>query len=255
MYHSITFIDSENPTITHNTWDDWHLIPSSRPVIKPPAPATKFVEIPGRNGSLDLSDVALGFPTFKDRSGSLEFYVDHDSIENYRWFAVYSEVMHYIHGRVLKMVLEDDPGYYYEGRFTVNDWASDKTHSKITINYQVGPFKKELVAFNEPWEWDSFNFRTGVISDSGIITAPYTFDIFGSIDPVEISFTPKSGANITIVYSWFPDANSNVPKYTQTETLHEGVNTFDDIFVRWGKNTIAVEGEGGVTILYRGDEF
>ena len=44
----------------------------------------------------------------------------------------------------MRAVLEDDPEYYYEGRFSVNSWKSDKTHSSITINYSVAPYKKKL---------------------------------------------------------------------------------------------------------------
>ena len=46
MYHSIT-IGSKN------TWDDWYLIPSSRPVVNPPKPKTKYIDIPGADGHLD----------------------------------------------------------------------------------------------------------------------------------------------------------------------------------------------------------
>ena len=50
MYHSITFGEK-------NTWDDWHLIPSSRPVFNPPVFREKFIDIPGVSGLLDLSTI------------------------------------------------------------------------------------------------------------------------------------------------------------------------------------------------------
>ena len=40
------------------------------------------------------------------------------------WHMAYSDIMDYLHGQKLRAVLEDDPEYFYEGRFTVNVWKS-----------------------------------------------------------------------------------------------------------------------------------
>lgn len=141
MYHSITFGDK-------NTWTDWHLVATSRPVIDPPQPKTQYVDIPGADGSIDLTESLAGRPVFSDREGSLEFYVLNDfDIDGYSydWFTVYSTVMQYLHGRYMRMVLEDDPNYYYEGRFSVNSWKSDQNHSTITIDYHVSPYRYLIV--------------------------------------------------------------------------------------------------------------
>ena len=69
MYHSITFGDK-------NTWDDWHLIPSTRPLVNPPSRKKNTVDIPGADGSLDLSNVVSGHPVYENRSGSFEFIVE-----------------------------------------------------------------------------------------------------------------------------------------------------------------------------------
>ncbi len=52
MYHSLIINVGDNYI---DTWDDWKLIPSSRPVIAPPIERTKFVTVPGRDGALDYS--------------------------------------------------------------------------------------------------------------------------------------------------------------------------------------------------------
>lgn len=49
MYHSLIINVGDNYI---DTWDDWKLIPSSRPVIAPPIERTKFVTVPGRDLSL-----------------------------------------------------------------------------------------------------------------------------------------------------------------------------------------------------------
>lgn len=121
-----------------NTWTDWHLVPTSRPVINPPQLKKKTIDIPGWNGSLDLSESLTGYPVFENRTGSIEFYVMNGFAQ---WYEIYAEVMNYLHGKKMQMILSEDPDFYYEGRFTVNNWKSDKGRSRIAIDYDVAPYK------------------------------------------------------------------------------------------------------------------
>lgn len=68
MYHSLIINVGDNYI---DTWDDWKLIPSSRPVIAPPIERTKFVPVPGRDGALDYSRTPANRPTYDDRTGKL----------------------------------------------------------------------------------------------------------------------------------------------------------------------------------------
>ena len=139
MYHSVTFGNK-------NTWDNWHIVPSSRPVFEPPKQKTNILDIQGGNGVIDLSEALTGYPVYNNREGSLEFIVMHDYGE---WHERYSDISDYLHGQKMQAVLEDDPYYYYEGRFSVNNWKSDKDWSKITIDYDVFPYKTRSVNSKE----------------------------------------------------------------------------------------------------------
>lgn len=168
MYHSITFDFGEKNK--KNTWDDWHLVPTSRPVFNPPAQKVKTIDIPGGDGVIDLSQALTGYPVFQNRTGSFEFIVPNGfepweagKIEQTPWHSVYSEIMDLIHGQYLRAILEDDPEYFYEGRFTVNSWKSQKDWSRITIDYSVGPYKWSVLSSIDDWLWDPFNFQNGVI--------------------------------------------------------------------------------------------
>ena len=166
MYHSLTFIKSDS--IKKNTWDDWHLIPTSRPLFNPPAVKTKYVEIPGSNKIMDLTESLKGFPLYENREGSLEFIVENGHKE---WYQIYAEIEAFLNGQYLKVVLEDDFSHYYEGRFSVNQWKSDKHWSLITIDYNLKPYKLSVQTSTEDWKWDPFNF------DNGIILTEYFRDI------------------------------------------------------------------------------
>lgn len=233
MYHSITFGDK-------NTWTDWHLIPSSRPAISMPSTRPKFVEIPGMNGSLDLSDILTGFPTFGDRSGSISFYVVNDY---WPWQVAYETISNYLHGQRMRMILEDDPAYYYEGRFKVDSWQTGADRSTITIGYTVGPFKIAVNSSSEPWLWDPFSFETGVIRNYRqiAIDGETSIDIDGRGQPVSPTLTVTGSLTMSVTRNG----------ETTTFSLVEGTYQAYGFYIYEGPNHITFSGSGTVTIDYR----
>lgn len=230
MYHSITIG-------TKNTWDDWHLIPRTRPLVNPPEVKVSQVEIPGGDGSIDLTSVLAGRPTYKNRTGSWEFIVENGFKE---WSVLYSEIMAYLHGQKLTATLEDDPNYFYEGRFSVNNWKSDQHYSTIVIDYDVGPYKKEK-GIGDAWIWDTFNFETGVIQTSENVpcNGSVAITITGGFDPVvPIIIVSASGFKVT-----FAGVQYNLTK---------GNNYIPEIVITHGENTFLFTGNGTVTVDYRG---
>lgn len=229
MYHSITLGDK-------NTWDNWHLIPKSRPLFNPPSVKTNYIEIPGGDGSLDLTTALTGRPVYKNRTGSWEFYVENGFKD---WAVLYSEIMTYLHGQKLKAILEDDPGYYYEGRFAVNAWKSDSNWSIITIDYEVAPHKRSLIAAGDDWLWDTFNFETDEIrSYTDLpVNGSLTINIIG-----DTLFVPP-----TIVAS---TAGMSVTYKGNTYTLEKGNNYISELTTSEGENTFLFNGTGTITILY-----
>ncbi len=229
MYHSITIGDK-------NTWGDWHLIPATRPLFNPPSVKTNMVDIPGGDGSLDLTTVLAGRPTYNNRTGSFTFYVANGYQD---WAELYSDIMTYLQGQKFKAILEDDPDYYYEGRFWVNNWKSDKDWSTITMNYEVGPFKKSIVAEGDDWLWDTFNFETDMIQS--FENLPVNGSLSITIEGDEISFPPTiitSAPNMTVTFG------------DVTYSLNRGVNYIVDLVLHAGDNTLIFSGVGTVTIKY-----
>lgn len=181
MYHSMTIIpDGEDIYNASgklngiNTWDDWHLMPASRPLIVPPGIRTEYIEIPGMDYIIDLSDYFNDRVIYTARGGSLEFYV----MNGYgSWANRYSEIMNYLHGKKFKLILEDDPGWYYTGRMSVNQWQSVKDWSRITLDYNFEPFKFRTTTTGDNWLWDPFNFEVDVIQSSKYNNVVLTSDL------------------------------------------------------------------------------
>lgn len=133
--HGITFMDSLGRK--RHTWDDWRIVPTSRPVILSPSIQRMEQEVPGRDGLLDFSESLDGEIHYNNRIGTIEFYVANRDC----WIDVYSSIQSFIHGRKLNVILDDDKEYYYEGRIAVNDWKSDQNNSTIVIEYNFQPYK------------------------------------------------------------------------------------------------------------------
>lgn len=161
MYHSITFGYGEYSNghfeTEANTWNDWHLIPSSRPSVSPPGVNTNYINIVGQNGSIDMTDNITGTPIYSDRSGSWEFIVDNG---HSLWVTIKETITEFMHGQKLKCFSEDDPIHIYTGRFSVNEWQSESSHSTIVINFSIDPYKAST-EYVDDWLWDPFNFTTG----------------------------------------------------------------------------------------------
>ena len=147
-----------------NTWKDWHLIPSSRPVINPPTIKSNYIDIPGGNGTIDASSILTTYPVYNDREGQIEYYVTRNYEGYGAWHKVYSEILNYLGGNIFKVVMEEDPHFYYRGRINVNQWKSEKDWSKIVLDYHLEPFKYDMLASTDRWKWDPFSFVNGVIN-------------------------------------------------------------------------------------------
>lgn len=234
--HSVTFGD-------RNSWTDWHLVPSSRPVFAPPSVKTNYVDIPGMNGSLDLTEAVSGKPTFENRTGSFDFYVDVRYETKASWIERYSEIMAYLHGQRLEAYLDDEPYYRYVGRFDVESWTSGDGEA-ITINYDVYPYKLEPFWSDEDWLWDPFDFEKGVIRNFKSLT------VDGSLT-VSIPKTQDWQAP-TITVDSTDNSGMDVKYNGKTYHLDEGVNRNPNLMVKDSDAAFTFTGTGTISMRMRG---
>lgn len=118
------------------SYNDFNLYLSSYS-IGAPKPKTEKVEVEGADGELDLSDY-FGEVKFENRKLTFEF----SCIRHPREFnAIYSRLQNTIHGQKMKIVHDDDKGFYYVGRVSLNNWKTDKRVGVITIECDCEPYK------------------------------------------------------------------------------------------------------------------
>lgn len=127
MYHSLTIGGK-------NTWDDWHLVPTERPVISFPEYKKKTVELNSGNGYIDLSEKLTGGPTFNNAQGTFQFYMMNDYGDTLQR---YSEILNHLHGKTMTMTMEDVPGESYRCRFNVSAFTNSLPCPTVSIAYLV----------------------------------------------------------------------------------------------------------------------
>lgn len=220
-----TYYNGEHSIIfgTRHSWNDWGLIPSERPSIELPSVNTMFVDVPGANGQLDLTDVLLGFPTYKTRSGSWKFHITYDKT-GYTWDRLYEAMALYLHGKRRTCILTDDPAYYYEGRFTVEKLTPAKLTSNINVKYTLDPFKWLNWTTCGDWLWDPFDFVYGEITKSDFsnlrITEGDTFTKVWTQNQIGMApVTPIITVNST-------DGSSGMTLKVNNRGTNKGLKTF-----------------------------
>lgn len=230
QYHSIIIGDK-------NTWDDWHMVPSSRPVINPPEVVTEYIQIPGADGELDYTEALAGRPVLRNRKGSWEFIVMNGYQE---WHQLYNSLLSYLHGKAFSIILEDEPDYEYTGRLSLNEWRSEEHNSKVTIDYVISPYKKFSSGNTSDWRWNDLTFNSNAyIIYYGMfdVNDERQRDIYNpGLTSVEMSLT--STADMEIFF------------YGKTYYILAGTTEHTRIFLRPGDNFATFKGTGRVTISY-----
>ena len=122
-----------------HTGDDLDLVQTSK-VIGVPEVQSYLVEVPGRNGLLNLTKGLTGEVAYKNRTLKME-YVSLDKKETQLEVL---DTMNSYHGDFIRIIDDDTPDYYYEGECTVSsEWNG--VVLTITLEIDAYPFRRALV--------------------------------------------------------------------------------------------------------------
>lgn len=121
----------------HSYWD-WNLLLKGFPVVSPPEPKTKIVEVPGTDAVIDLSEVLTGKVHYKQRKIKCHFtlYCQRD-----KWEEVYTNILNHLHGKTIEIILDDDNEYAYTGRAKIESWVPEAHTADVVITADVEPYK------------------------------------------------------------------------------------------------------------------
>lgn len=150
--HAIIFFkDVKTGYIKRNSWIDFHMIPATRPYVALGTPNYAAIPIPGTSKRMDITDYRPGGLTFGARTGTWEFYIDHNKWSE--WDSAYNTIKYYIHGNNFLVNLTDDPYVLYQGVLTISGYVAGQNYSKITIQYDL---MSETILLDEPIDFGDF---------------------------------------------------------------------------------------------------
>ncbi len=200
----------------YHSYLDFGLIPTSY-TVGAAQPKTEMIDIPGSDGSLDLSEY-FGDVKYKNRKLSFTFEIIGRPSE---FLQNYSAVQNLINGRKMKIVLDDDPDFYYVGRVTVNEWKSKPRVGSITIDCDCEPYKYKT-------------YETVVVNKiSGSGTVIYD-NLRKWVVPVFVVTAP-----VTVVFG------------NTSTTLDAGEYTIPAVEFKQGQNIVTYTGDTLVTVKYQ----
>lgn len=221
-----------------HSYDDLGLVLTSKD-MGTPKPKTMTVDINGAHGVIDLTESLTGYVQYENRQLRFEFQVFAGKTA---WVSAYSDLLTAIHGKTMKVVLDEDPDFYYSGRVTVNTWTSMKSLNTIVVEVDADPFKYSMISSEEPWLWDPFSFVDGVIY--------YTsYTVNGSLS-VRLP-------NEKMVQSPYFDCSAAMQVTVKgvTYDLPAGRSQNYDILLEDNITEMTFTGNGTVKVIYRGGRF
>ena len=202
-----------------HSYDDLSLILSGKD-IPPAAPKTTYIDIPGADGSLDLTE-AHGDVKYKDRECKFTFtMLPSDKTD---WEEKKTEISNLLNGKRCKITLDVDADYYYQGRCTVDDYLQDKNLKQFVVSAKVHPYK----------------FKQDV-----------------TVVPVTLAETPKTvhlsnGRRAVSPSIECTHDNTIIVFGGATFNLNAGTHKILDIQLKEGNNALTVSGTGTVIFRYQ----
>lgn len=220
-----------------HSYDDFNLILSSKS-IPLPKPKTERVTIPGADGELDLSTALTnGEIKFDNRTLTFKFSL---LTKSRTWEGIKSTVSNYLHGKKMNIILDTDKAFYYVGRCTVDPFSEAKKGATLTVKVSAEPYKYDLFDSTEEWEWDSFNFETGIIYNLNEISVTPNTEIIIPSRRMKVVPVITTSAVMDVIFNGV------------TYGLLVGDNRNLNIIFSEGENRLKFMGTGVVTIKFRG---
>ena len=186
--------------------------------IPMPEPQTNFVEIPGRDGALDLSE-AFGAVRYADRTIPLTLYV------RAPFDTLVSAFAADVHGRRMNVIFDRDPIYYYNARITIKDVERHWGYCELSLECRAKPYKME-------------QFETAItVLPTGSATVTLTNTRMPVVPTITVS------AEMTLTFTLEGKVN--------TVNLSAGTHVIPPLVLAEGDTKIGITGAGRITFTYR----
>ena len=121
-----------------HTLRDWKAAITNADIISIPEPNLTVLEIPGRNGRLDISEALTGDVTYGNRTIKLELA---SSVDLESWYEKCLHIFNTYHGKRVTVIFDDDLTHYYTGRAAVSDPQRVRNGGTFVLSVDAEPFR------------------------------------------------------------------------------------------------------------------
>lgn len=122
-----------------HSYDDLSLILSKKEMGAPTV-KTNQIEVPGADGVLDMTDF-FGEPKYGNVKHVFEFTMDAPYNET---LSLYSRVKNALHGQKRRIILDDDPFFFYIGRCSISSFTDEKGVGRVTVECDCEPYRYKV---------------------------------------------------------------------------------------------------------------
>lgn len=221
-----------------HTYNDFGLLLKKKPKISPAKVKLLEVDVPGADGILDLSTSLNGYEVYYNRTITFEFNIKFMRKDLY--YRVYSQISNYLQGRKFRIILDDDIGFYWYGRTSIDDFESSYRIGTLKMTADVEPYKMEVSSTSEDWLWDPFDFEQGIIREY------FDLEVNGELEVTVIGSRKPTIPTIKV------SADMTLEFDGEQYPLEEGTNKVINVELMDNEYTLKFIGTGEVTIDYRG---
>lgn len=122
-----------------HSYDDLKLILNSKEIGSPEVKVRK-IDIEGADSSLDLTDF-FGEAKYEDVTHKFNFST---IVPQAQFLSLFSTVKNALHGKKMRIILDDDPLFFYMGRIKVSSFTNEKNIGIISVECDCEPYKYKL---------------------------------------------------------------------------------------------------------------
>ena len=124
----------------YHSYNDFGLILSKKELESPAVKEVKQ-EIEGADSDLDLTDF-FGEPKYENARHKFTFSTL--AISATEFLSLSSTIKNALHGKMVRIILDDDPAFYYVGRVHVSRYHNERQIGTIVIECDCNPYKYKL---------------------------------------------------------------------------------------------------------------
>lgn len=117
-------------------------------------------------------------------------------------YDVYSEILNDIHGTSANMTFEDDPGWYWQGNFSVKSMETNSVRRGVVIGYEVSPYKmksttvSKSVSTVDASTWASVSIPESDLGTMPVIPTVTVTGTFSNEETIILKFVKQNGTSV-----------------------------------------------------------